>query len=498
MTVRLLLLCLALASTPALAGDSIQVSLEGRKALGQGTPSLEVHILEPIIGFEVKLKRSDGKTLEFKGGGKPGTTDTFELEQPEGRFHYDGELTVRFKGSDPGTMPLSFDTELLGPLKLTVTKEDLDLMAQTLRFKLSRPAAHAKVEVLMDTGRHAFDGDVKFQGEPAGTPLEVKWPKADGKVMKISLRAYDTSDFYTSVDLFPWKLDIPHEEVNFPTGSAEIPASEWAKLDHSLEAARTVGDSLRADHRGAPLHPGPHRHGGAHGGQPRVVAPAGPQHRRVLPQAWRAAAHLLRGLWRTGAPEGDAGRDRRARQPPRRVHHLGGGSGAHPRPLRSAVEKALMPSRRNRRMNRLALATALGLGLVGCAHSLPSSARLQQEDAKCELVRTLLNEPVPAQRISELATEGRELPVPVAVFVRKPEQGLLERFFVGDSPDCGDTQFHVVRQLGRQGLVLYLQETQDGYTYDARRAGPEELSMGGRPQGTVRRKAEGGWVAAGD
>lgn len=235
MTARLLLLCLALASTPALAGDAIQVSLEGRKALGQGTPALEVHILEPIIGFDVKLKRSDGKALEFKGGGKPGTTDTFELEQPEGSFHYDGELTVRFKGADPGTMPLSFDTELLGPLKLTVAKEDLDLAAQTLRFKLSRPAAHAKVEVLMDTGRHALDGDVKFQGEPAGTPLEVKWSKLDGKVMKISLRAYDTSDFYTSVDLFPWQLDIPHEEVNFPTGSAEIPASERGKLDHSLE-----------------------------------------------------------------------------------------------------------------------------------------------------------------------------------------------------------------------------------------------------------------------
>lgn len=149
-------------------------------------------------------------------------------------------------------------------------------------------------------------------------------------------------------------------------------------------------------------------------------------------------------------------------------------------------------------MNRLALATTLGLGLVGCAHSLPSAQSIQQEDSKCALVRTLLNEPVPAQHISEFATEGKELPVPVAVFLRKPDQGVLERFFVAESPDCGDTQFHVVRELGRQGLVLYLQETQDGYSYDARRAGPEELSMGGTPQGKVRRKVEGGWAVAGD
>ena len=149
-------------------------------------------------------------------------------------------------------------------------------------------------------------------------------------------------------------------------------------------------------------------------------------------------------------------------------------------------------------MNRLALATTLGLAVAGCAHSVPPSQRLQEEDARCSLVRMLMTEPVPSQHITELASEGRELPVPVAVFLRRPEQGVLERFFSRDSSDCGDAQFHVVRQLGRKGLVLYLQETQDGYSYDAQRAGPDELSMGGAPQGVVRRNSQGGWVAASD
>ncbi|WP_224370879.1 OmpA family protein [Hyalangium versicolor] len=251
MTARLLLPCLLLASLPALAGDAIQVSAENRVALGKGTPSLQIQILEPITGYEVKLKRSDGQTFEFKGNGPPGTTRTLPLEQPEGRFHYDGELTIRFKGKgvEPGTMPLSFDTELLGPLKLKVTKEDLDLEARTLRFTLSRPAGHAKVTVLMDTGRYALNGDVKFQGEPAGTPVQITWDKLDGKVMQISVQAFDTSEFYTSVDLFPWRLDIPHEEVNFPSGSADIPQAEQAKLDKSLkqlEAAITRYERVTA------------------------------------------------------------------------------------------------------------------------------------------------------------------------------------------------------------------------------------------------------------
>ncbi|WP_224370881.1 hypothetical protein [Hyalangium versicolor] len=151
-------------------------------------------------------------------------------------------------------------------------------------------------------------------------------------------------------------------------------------------------------------------------------------------------------------------------------------------------------------MNRLALTTTLGLAIVGCAHTAPTAQvqELPQEDAKCALVRTLLSEPGPSQHIAELISEGREQPVSVAVFVRRPEEGMLERFFVGDSPDCGGDEFHVVRQLQRQGLVLYLQETPDGYAYDARRAGPEELSMNGTPQGVIRRKAEGGWAAVSD
>jgi outer membrane protein OmpA-like peptidoglycan-associated protein len=233
MTARLLILCLALTAAPALAGDAIRVTLEGRVPLGKGTPALQVHILEPIAGLELKLKRSDGKTVEAKGGGRPGTTHTFPLEQPEGRFHYEGELTVSFRGADPGTMPLKFDTEVLGPLKLELAKDALDLPARKLRFTLSRPAARANLAVWMDTGEKAFDGVVPFQGEAAGTPLQVTWPPMEGKVLRISLQAYDTSDFYMGVDLYPWRVDIPHEEVNFASGSAEIPAAERGKLDHS-------------------------------------------------------------------------------------------------------------------------------------------------------------------------------------------------------------------------------------------------------------------------
>jgi outer membrane protein OmpA-like peptidoglycan-associated protein len=232
MLVRLLLLGLTLVSLPAFA-DAIRVSLQSRAMVGKGLPALEVHIQEPLTGFEVKLKRSDGQEVRLKGGGKPGVTRTLPLEQPEGRFHYEGELVVRFPDGEQASMPLAFDTELLGPPRLTVVPEDVEVEKRRLRFTLSRPAARAKVVVLMDTGKKAFEGEVPFQGAPAGTPLEVTWPPAEGRVLRISVQAFDTSEFFTSVDLFPWRVDVPHEEVHFPSGSADIPPAERAKLEAS-------------------------------------------------------------------------------------------------------------------------------------------------------------------------------------------------------------------------------------------------------------------------
>lgn len=226
----LALLCLI--STAAFA-DAISVSLNARTQMGQSYPSVNVHILEPIAGFRLKLKRSDGKDVDLKGGGKPGQTRTLELGQPEGKFGYTGALTVNFPNGTSSEMPMQFDTEMYGPLHMKLEKGDVDVPGRKLKFTLSRPAGKAVLKVLMDTGKYAFDGEVPFNGEAANTPLEVTWPEAPGKVMKISLQAYDTGTFFTGVELFPWQIDIPHEEVVFDSGKHDVRADEQSKLDKS-------------------------------------------------------------------------------------------------------------------------------------------------------------------------------------------------------------------------------------------------------------------------
>ncbi len=235
MNPRSTLLTLALLVLPGTAlADAVDVSLSGRALVGQGVPTVNLQIIERIAGFELRLKRSDGKAVSIKGGGKPGQKRALPLDQPEGKFHYEGELAVNYPDGTTGSMPLQFDTELFGPLRMKLENKDFDEANRKVTFRINRPAGKAHVKVMLDSGKMFMDDDVLFNGEPAETPLEVTWPETSGKIMKISIQAYDTSTFFTGVDIFPWFIDVPHEDPVFDSGKWDIRPEERAKLEKSL------------------------------------------------------------------------------------------------------------------------------------------------------------------------------------------------------------------------------------------------------------------------
>ncbi|MFT3706445.1 MAG: OmpA family protein [Archangium sp.] len=229
------LLVLALLPTLAFA-DAVNVSLTNKALKGKGTPAVHVEILEPIAGFRLVLTRDGGKPQEWKGGGKPGVTRTIELSQPDGVSKWAGELIINFPNGTTGNMPLEFETELAGQMVITVDKEkDVDIEGRKLRFTANQPVAKVHLRVLMDSGASIIDDDIAFNGEPAGSKLEVTWPASTGKVFRVELRVFGHSGVFNGVELTPWRIDIPHEEVNFATGKWDIPDDEAKKLEASLK-----------------------------------------------------------------------------------------------------------------------------------------------------------------------------------------------------------------------------------------------------------------------
>jgi hypothetical protein len=146
-------------------------------------------------------------------------------------------------------------------------------------------------------------------------------------------------------------------------------------------------------------------------------------------------------------------------------------------------------------MKRLVLPALFALAATGCMRSRASLVDPQEEAGKCELVQTLMREPAPQQYLANLAAAGRDGPAQVLVFLRRPEQNLLERLFAGE-PNCGGYNYNVVQESTTESLVLFLQPQGDGYAFDVQSAAPDELALGGTPQGMVSKRDGGGWAAS--
>ncbi len=239
-------------------------------------------------------------------------------------------------------MPLSFDTELLGPLKLErCRKEDAGPGgAQAALHALAARGASAKLTVCDGHRREGLRRRGALQGRGRGHAARGDAGRpSEGKVMSISLQAYDTSDFYTERGPLPVAGGHPPRGGELPLGQRGHPgrraSASWTR---ACEAHLGGGDALRRRRarcgstcwatrtRWGPRTPTASCRSSGRAASPRTSASA----------ALRVPI-FYEGFGEQAPRKVDAGRDRRARQPPRRVHHRGGGSDADERSLLSAV-----------------------------------------------------------------------------------------------------------------------------------------------------------------
>ena len=228
---------LLLCATAARA-DMVEISMR-QGVPGKAPPAILLRVLEPIRGFHLRLRRNDGQVVEVKEKAKVGQVRTVALPQPDGRFHYEGTLEITDREGAPAELPLSFDAEQWGPLKLEVDKSrDVDLAGRKLQLRLNRPAARALVEVFHESGDLSWQGEFTYAGEPAGTALEASWGKVEGEVLRISVRAFDAAGSYATLELFPYSVHVPHDEVVFDSGKSDIRPDQRPRLEAPLEELR--------------------------------------------------------------------------------------------------------------------------------------------------------------------------------------------------------------------------------------------------------------------
>jgi outer membrane protein OmpA-like peptidoglycan-associated protein len=139
-------------------------------------------------------------------------------------------------------------------LAVQVEKAKVDLKQHHLEVKMSHPAGKVKITVVGESGATLADETQDFAGRAAGAPLVVTWsPSSDEAVATIDVTAYDAQGSWVGVQISPWFVAIPHEDVNFKTDKADIEDSETPKL----EAAFTkLNEVLAKDAAHGKQHPG--------------------------------------------------------------------------------------------------------------------------------------------------------------------------------------------------------------------------------------------------
>ncbi len=233
------LLPLILVSLTAATARADAVDLQVRSAVlhGQDKPALILTVNEPLANATIDFTRSDGKKLKKSSGRlETGAEYEFILDAPVGKFSFEGTLSVTFPNGNSGSMPLTLQVEVAAVMGITVPEEKLDTEAGTAELTLTRAAGYCDHEVQVED-QAVRRGRTEFNGEPPGTPLLVTWRtfQNDGMTLKITFDCHDRERVFESgIELFPWKLDIPHEDIIFDSGKWEIKPGEVPKLQAAV------------------------------------------------------------------------------------------------------------------------------------------------------------------------------------------------------------------------------------------------------------------------
>ncbi|MDR0965716.1 MAG: OmpA family protein [Myxococcales bacterium] len=251
--------CLAFASGLVAAGsaaraDALDFTLKSKVlATEKERPHIALQINEPLDFLTLILERADGQKFEHR----------YERVEANGRTRIDLPLAkgvsraqhfkARFELGIDGEIQhheFEFDAEIIAQPKITVRPEDVNVDGGFLSLTSDRDISRIDANVFSEEGRLIAQKSQRFGLVPAGSKAEILWGPTEQRVFKIALKIYDTDDFFTGLELIPWRFDIPHDEVNFVSGSAEIAKAEWPKLEASIHV---LGEVLKRMGRSANL-----------------------------------------------------------------------------------------------------------------------------------------------------------------------------------------------------------------------------------------------------
>jgi len=240
-TVTTALVCLGLLLAQRSRAQEVELQQETVALVGQGQPRLTVIAATPLQQLRLELRRADGKKLDVRSGPhKTGERKVYELGKEPGTFRWEGQLSWK-SSSGETAVPVSLETAVVKLPSIAWREQDVKLDEHRLTVSVDQPVAKLSLMVHSDEGTVLDRSEKALAATAAGAPVTLEWRQpSSARVMKLELRAEDRWGNNATLELFPWKIEIPHEDVLFASGRSEIPAGEVAKLTEALTELRAA------------------------------------------------------------------------------------------------------------------------------------------------------------------------------------------------------------------------------------------------------------------
>lgn len=213
--------------------DDVDLELRSSVLKGKERPALILRVNRAVATAAIDFVRDDGKRIRKKSGRlRVGAVYEFLLDAPVGKTGFTGKLDIVFVDGKKGSIPLQLEVEVVAGFGIEVPVERVDIAKGELELKLTRAAGYCDHEVLIEN-KPTRVGVTRFAGEPAGSYLKIRWDPydSDDLTLRVTLRCFDADEiFETGIELYPWKIEIPHEDVIFASAKWDVKPRQAPKL----------------------------------------------------------------------------------------------------------------------------------------------------------------------------------------------------------------------------------------------------------------------------
>ncbi len=184
---------------------------------------------ETLKTVKIRLTGPAGESKKSFAVIKRGTKRTISFKAPIGRTSWNASIKASL-GSETITSTFKFEIVSVGPLRIDLNKQGVKLDKGTITIKSNTPLDKAELVGFNIQGDQILDESVPLNDKDGY--VDIRFDSLDPKnVRRIELKVHDHVGRWRAFRLVAWYVEIPHDDVIFESGKANIKPGEAQKLN---------------------------------------------------------------------------------------------------------------------------------------------------------------------------------------------------------------------------------------------------------------------------